>query len=455
MAFRTMLTVLALLVSQAVAQTDAGTAPPYDGRVAGENVYVRSAPGDYPCMKLSAPAAVRVVGAAYDWLKIAPPPGSYSLVAKQYVVVGAGGTAGTIKGTNVNIRAGSDIQPTRADIVQTRLDTGDKVAILGEKKARVAGKEFDFYRIKPPAGAVLWIAAKYVKPASAVTQQPVVGPTTRPVVGATTQPTTGPADPHSDTPIVTTTRPVAQISREVAALQAAEKALEAENAKPREERNLAAVLALYKAIPLSPTSPLAPLVKAQINSLQTQLSLNDDLKEVTELLAEVAAQQERLKLAARDTDIKLATTRPVRASAEGVLRRSNLYTGGPVGRRHLVHETGGSGRITYVQCTTGLVDLDVHVGARVRVLGASRFDVKLPAHVIEVEELSVLAPAPKTLTTRPATTRPAVSVRPTPGPKAEPNSPADPSAKSAPPAALPVVDSVTAPKTDVDVKEYE
>ncbi|HET6428585.1 MAG TPA: SH3 domain-containing protein [Phycisphaerae bacterium] len=474
MAFKTTLIALALIVSQAAAQTGATATPPYAGKVVGQDVYIRSGPGDYVCMKLSAPAAVLVVGEASDWLKIAPPAGSYSLVAKPYVTIAAGGAAGTIKGTNVNVRAGSALEPTRADFVQTRLNNGDEVVILGEHKASIAGKEFDFYRIKPPPGAMLWIAARFVRPASAVVEPPVTEATTRPVaVGpTTTAPTTLSADSGDGTSTVTTTQPIAQISREVAALQLAEKALEAENAKGREERNLAAVLALYKAIPLSQASPLESVVKAQIQSLQIQLSLNDDLKEVTELLAEVAAQQERLKLAARDTDIKLATTRPVQASAEGVLRRSNLYPGGPVGKRYLVRDPDESGRITYIQCTTGLVDLESHLGDQIRVLGVSRFDVKLPAHVIEVEELKVLAPAPKTATTLPADAdRPTPEPRVEPEPKAEPvpepqpeapapaapaaTQPAPPATQPALPPVLPVVDSVTPPETGVNVKEYE
>jgi len=458
MGHRMTLTVLASITFPLLAQPVAGPAAPYAGRVVGENVYVRSAPEQYPCLKLSTPATVQVLGEAFGWLKIAPPAGSFSLVAKQYVVPSADGSAGTIKGTNVNVRAGSAIHPTRADHVQTRLNTGDKVAIVGECTAKIAGTEYDFYRIKPPAKAVLWMAAKYVKPAAQSAETPVTPvarPTTRSVaVAPTTGPTTRPAGEN----VVTATRPVGQISREVAALQLAEKALEAENAKPREERNLPKVLALYKAIPLTPSSPLASLVNAQIKSLQTQLSLNDDLKEATELLAEVAAQQERLKLAARNTDIKLAAARPVQASAEGVLRQSYLYRGGIVGKRYLVRAPDEAGQITYVQCTTGLVDLRKHLGEQVRVLGVSRFDAKLPAHVIEVEELNVLAPAPKVLTTRPADTD-----HPTPEPKAEPapaaSSSKDPStqpvARSTPPAALPVVRSVTAPKTGVDAKEYE
>src|SRR5690242_13727534 len=57
-------------------------------------VYIRSGPGDnyYPTMKLDTGAEITVVGEKFDWLKIAPPEGSFSYVAKAYVDKNADGS---------------------------------------------------------------------------------------------------------------------------------------------------------------------------------------------------------------------------------------------------------------------------------------------------------------------------------------------------------------------------
>ena len=57
-------------------------ASPYGADVTADDVYVRSGPGSnyYPTTKLHAGDRVLVVGEQFGWLKIAPPPGSFSYV---------------------------------------------------------------------------------------------------------------------------------------------------------------------------------------------------------------------------------------------------------------------------------------------------------------------------------------------------------------------------------------
>ena len=57
------------------------------GQVNGSAVNIRSGPADsyYPTMKLNKGDKVVVYGYKFDWLKIAPPEGSFSYVAKQFV----------------------------------------------------------------------------------------------------------------------------------------------------------------------------------------------------------------------------------------------------------------------------------------------------------------------------------------------------------------------------------
>ena len=118
-------------VVAAQAQTTRPAEEGYTGVLTGTRVYVRSAPVDgYPCTQLSRPARVRVVAERAGWLKILPPEGCYSLISKRYVRVQ--GKRGTVTGNNVLVRAGSDLAPGRMDMVQTRLNAGATVTILGE-----------------------------------------------------------------------------------------------------------------------------------------------------------------------------------------------------------------------------------------------------------------------------------------------------------------------------------
>ncbi len=126
------------------------------GRINANAVYVRSGPGDnyYPTTKLDQGAEVTVVGEKFDWLKIVPPEGSFSYVAKSYIDKNADGT-GTVSRDEVNVRAGSTLNGMKTS-VQARLQKGDKVQIIEEKD--------DYYKIKPPADAYVYVSKQYVQP---------------------------------------------------------------------------------------------------------------------------------------------------------------------------------------------------------------------------------------------------------------------------------------------------
>src|SRR5687768_17821771 len=59
----------------------------FTGEVNTNTVYVRSGPAEnyYPTAKLDKGARLTVVGIKGDWLKVVPPAGSFSVVAKAYV----------------------------------------------------------------------------------------------------------------------------------------------------------------------------------------------------------------------------------------------------------------------------------------------------------------------------------------------------------------------------------
>ncbi len=164
MSLRTLLIVIALPIvfaagtraQDAVPQPDvANSKYQIEGVINVDSVFVRSGPGEgyYPTQTLTNGATVTVVGIKFDWLKILPPEGSYSYVGSIFVDKSAGGAKGKINRNDVNIRAGSLVN-TMKTTVQTRLNTGDPVAIIGN--------DDEYLKIKPPAGAYLYINKQFV-----------------------------------------------------------------------------------------------------------------------------------------------------------------------------------------------------------------------------------------------------------------------------------------------------
>jgi uncharacterized protein YgiM (DUF1202 family) len=127
------------------------------GIVTSNAVYVRCGPGDnyYPTMKLDKDAPVRVVGAKFDWLKIVPPDGSFCYVAKLYVERHGDGKLGRVTKDSINVRAGSSLSALKIGIL-CELNQGEEVEILGDEQ--------EYFRIKPPAKAFLYVNKKFVQP---------------------------------------------------------------------------------------------------------------------------------------------------------------------------------------------------------------------------------------------------------------------------------------------------
>lgn len=141
---------------------------PFIAEVTGNNVYIRSGKGPlyYQCGKLNAGSTVTVVEDADGWSKIVPPEGSYSWIHKDYVKVAAGSNKGEVIGENVRVWAGSDfIEASRSDSMQVKLnknkdqiDEDDFVELFADQPENSA-----YYKIKPPAGAFLWVSSEFLK----------------------------------------------------------------------------------------------------------------------------------------------------------------------------------------------------------------------------------------------------------------------------------------------------
>lgn len=127
------------------------------GIILSNAVFVRCGPGDnyYPTMKLDKGAKVKVVGAKFDWLKITPPEGSFCYVAKLYVDRHGDGKVGRVNKDSINVRAGSSLSALKIGIL-CELRQNEEVEILGDEQ--------EYFKIKPPAAAFLYINKKFVEP---------------------------------------------------------------------------------------------------------------------------------------------------------------------------------------------------------------------------------------------------------------------------------------------------
>lgn len=129
----------------------------FAGKINAPAVQVRSGPGEnyYATTKLDKGVAVTVVGIKFEWLKIVPPQGSFSVVAKAFIQKSDDGRTGAVTVDALNVRAGSTLTPLKVT-VQCKLDKGAIVQIVGEQD--------EYYKIVPPAEAYLYVHQKFVEP---------------------------------------------------------------------------------------------------------------------------------------------------------------------------------------------------------------------------------------------------------------------------------------------------
>jgi len=140
---------------------------PYTAYVTSEDVYVRSGPGKnyYPTEKLVRGSEVEVY--RHDpggWFAIRPPQGSFAWVTGSDVspVADRPGIGEVVKDHTLAF-VGSRFSDVR-DVRQVKLDRGELVEILGEKRFVADGSSTaeTWYRIAPPAGEFRWISGKFV-----------------------------------------------------------------------------------------------------------------------------------------------------------------------------------------------------------------------------------------------------------------------------------------------------
>ncbi len=435
---------VAAITTQAWGQatTAPSSAGVQSGEITGSNVYVRSGPGQraYPCVKISKPAKVEVVGTRSGWMQIRATPGCFSVISKQFVT--ADGKTGTVTTDNIWVRAGGEEKASDFWAIQSRLNKGDQVEILGQ----VTDKDGEWYKIVSPKDAYFWISEQFVKlgagEVAAKTNggsvSVAVGPKTgtesaggsadvKVVAGTVPGLADGSAGKVTDNGVKSTevtvikttkteTRSVpAAPDKSLDAWKSAEKDLMEEYKKPAEQRNLDTLLAKYQAIEVPKGSPLKSYVDYRVQFLQGQIRLMSDLRDNEarrKKQQEEQAKFEQDRIAREANTTVNAPTYETRFSAQGVLYPSEIFVAGALGpKRYIVRDRQTLRIDAYVQCTTDLVDLSKYVGMEIGVKGTSAYDKNLNLDVVEAKSVTVLSEKKVELPTPP---KPVINLPETP-----------------------------------------
>jgi uncharacterized protein YgiM (DUF1202 family) len=275
----------------------------FEALVNGSDVQVRSGPSEnyYPTMKLEKGARIKVVGIKFDWLKILPPDGSFSVVAKKLVDRSGEAATGVINAENVNVRAGSSVNNVKIT-VQCKLNKGEIVEITGE--------DGDYYKIKPPTEAYVYVNQKFADPIKQLAGGSIAERTVKPFdndltgAGAATRP----VKPKIDIVVERAESRQAKEAAEEVNVQVEFDRLEALAKttwdKPLDDMPVAELLTGYESILKSDLLPSSQRAMSEVRVLalkaksKAKQELSDSRKhqeEVEAKLAELQAQREAIE----------------------------------------------------------------------------------------------------------------------------------------------------------------
>lgn len=390
---------------------------PREGQIKGDNVYVRSGShlNYYPVTKLNRGDKVTVVGTQFGWLEILPPAGTFSLIDKTYV--DRTGDTGKVNGP-AQVYAGSNLD-NRRYAKQVKLDKGDSVRVIGETA------DGAFLKIEPPKGATVWVKADFVDGAGDLVAKT---PTTRPVdrvepgelglngetaaatdrtPGATTRPSPGmvvrppsPGTGRRNPPTPERLRPLPKDDKFQAQISAIEAEIEAESAKPANERNYRPMISKLQPIADQSADDLAQLYARQrVTQLQAYHDAQKDVDRIRSLTEE--AIRSANEIAKRREGIHTRPAGPMdQIVLRGEIRVSNIYegTGGRSKRWRVVEPNSGvaARTLAYIEIPPGSAVNPVDYYGRYVGIRASRQrilnDTIPPVAIYTVEEIIVLDP---------------------------------------------------------------
>lgn len=324
---------------------------PYDAVITADDVYIRSGPGTnfYHCGKFKKGDRVKVVARQFSWSRIVPPAGNFSWIAMQYVKIdSANPGVGIVTGDNVRVYAGSDfVKPLYSTTLQDKLNTGDKVKLLGEQMD-------GYYKIGPPPAAYLWVSTNFTVPAP---------PAPKPLTPSAVEPSPGVEEPNTVAAVV----PPAPVSPESALekYRVLKEQVQAERAKPADQQDYTnfkkALTEIAKDPGAGKATRYAEFVLQQIEGYELALNVAETVRLQNEQLQKVQAGIDK----ARAT--RLAQIENLgRYAVTGELQ--TFATFGP-GNYRIVDESGKMVCYALPDGSAAETDLEAMVGRQVGLVG--------------------------------------------------------------------------------------
>jgi uncharacterized protein YgiM (DUF1202 family) len=295
----------------------------FTGEVNTHAVHVRSGPAEnyYPTAKLDKGARLTVVGIKGEWLKIVPPTGSFSVVAKAFVKLKEGAqNVGVVDVETLNVRAGSSVSPLKVT-VQCKLKRGAEVEILGEQD--------EYYKITPPEDAYLYVRQDLVSPVKPIVQKPPRE--SEPVVE---RPTTNPVDTNQGSVAERrpATRPVAPAVAKGPSVQEVYDRLEGKHAAlagtPLEKQPLGELLTGYQELLKDDHVPATIRRIAEVRVATLKIRQRNQQELVETLKQQEAANNRIEQLRAARRLLEQRTIQTTIYTAIGTLQASKVQVGG-------------------------------------------------------------------------------------------------------------------------------
>lgn len=307
------------------------------------------------------------------------PEGEVEAAAKEDEPVRRKVVMGVVTGDNVRVRAGAAIAPAYADEIQTKLNRGALVQIIGERD--------DYYMIVCPPNCYFYVALDFIK------RQ---GPASEELI-AQFQAKIGQGVPaRKAKPIMEVAPAVTAAQRQREEYKTAAAMLEAELAKPLAERDLAPIREKLEKL-LAQTE--SPSVKVKAQNLQRQLDRSQFVVDAyNKSLQQDRDLQATLKKINEKQQLLIAVSSPLEKTDQdivltGRLTPSAVFDATGQGQRFLVVDDDE--RIVYY-ATSGseLLDLGKWVNKKVSMVGRAKYDSFANVRVLEVKALVELPGSP-------------------------------------------------------------
>lgn len=392
-------------VAAQIADKPADVVYPFIAAATANDVYVRSGkgPGYYHCGKINTGTQITVIEESNGWAKILPLPENYSWIHKNYVELKPQTRGiGTVTGDNVRVWAGSDfIEPIRSFSIQTRLNTGELVDLFDPAQPETG----DYYKIKSPSGAYLWVSSEYlryvgpVKPAEPVKEpEPVKEePLTLeerlgvdPAMPVVTVPTVVEIPPVKPEKKVEEVKPLPP-SKETVYLQQCydlSEQISSELKKPVKEQDYSGFKQQLKEIindtEAGKSATYAKFLVERIERFELAIGVTQTLKHQDERLEQLRANIEQ----AHQDQVQKIPTPEQKALYTGTVKPSFVYTGTAGQKRYLL--TDNTGRILCYMLPVGPEiegRMEQLIGRRIGIRGSIVSDPKALVTLVSVTSI--------------------------------------------------------------------